>query len=253
MLIGIMSDSHDNFRGVRDALRIFSQRGVELVLHAGDMIGSGNCYTFEGCGMACELVYGNNDGERAGLAALLDIADPPRPLASGIHRVLAEQTGAPMPVRIDLDCNLNASASFRKGASSLLSNDLVLTIGLPLVAGLNLRQFVGVVAHEFGHFSQGFGLRLSYLVRGINVWFARVVYERDAWDVALEEWSMEAEDWRVMLVTKPSLGTKSSSGTDGRCLDNPTLCAWGRSRVAAQWLACKQGRMAGWRRRQCTA
>ena len=25
-------------------------------------------------------------------------ADPPRPLASGIHRVLAEQTGAPMPV-----------------------------------------------------------------------------------------------------------------------------------------------------------
>src|SRR3954469_10349067 len=24
--------------------------------------------------------------------------DPPRPLASGIHRVLAEQTGAPMPV-----------------------------------------------------------------------------------------------------------------------------------------------------------
>ena len=67
MLIGIMSDSHDNFRGVRDALRIFSQRDVELVLHAGDMIGSGNCYTFEGCGMACKLVYGNNDGDRIGL------------------------------------------------------------------------------------------------------------------------------------------------------------------------------------------
>jgi hypothetical protein len=93
---------------------------------------------------------------------------------------ISDLVGAPMPVRIDLDCNLNASAGFRKGASSLLSNDLVLTIGLPLVAGLNLRQFVGVVAHEFGHFSQGFGLRLSYLIRSINLWFARVVYERDA-------------------------------------------------------------------------
>lgn len=124
-------------------------------------------------------------------------------LQSALYAVIArisDLVGAPMPVRIDLDCNLNASAGFRKGASSLLSNDLVLTIGLPLVAGLDLRQFVGVVAHEFGHFSQGFGLRLSYLIRSINLWFARVVYERDAWDVALEEWSMEAEDWRVMLV-----------------------------------------------------
>lgn len=67
MLIGIMSDSHDNFRGIKDALRIFSQRGAKLVLHAGDMIGSGNCHTFEGCGMAIKLVYGNNDGDRVGL------------------------------------------------------------------------------------------------------------------------------------------------------------------------------------------
>ena len=28
---------------------------MKMVLFAGDMIGSGNCYTFEGCGMAVEL------------------------------------------------------------------------------------------------------------------------------------------------------------------------------------------------------
>jgi putative phosphoesterase len=67
MLIGIMSDSHDNIQGVKDALKIFSDRGVKLVLHAGDMIGSGNCYTFEGCNMDVKLVYGNNDGDRVGL------------------------------------------------------------------------------------------------------------------------------------------------------------------------------------------
>lgn len=67
MLIGIMSDAHDSIQGVRDALRLFSKRGVGLVLFAGDMIGSGNCYAFEGCGMPIKLVYGNNDGDRVGL------------------------------------------------------------------------------------------------------------------------------------------------------------------------------------------
>ena len=67
MILGIMSDSHDNIQGVKDALKIFKDRGAKMVLHAGDMIGSGNCYTFEGCGMAVKLVYGNNDGDRVGL------------------------------------------------------------------------------------------------------------------------------------------------------------------------------------------
>ncbi len=67
MLIGIMSDAHDSIQRVRDALKIFSQKGVKLVLFAGDMIGSGNCYTFEGFGIDVKLVFGNNDGDRLGL------------------------------------------------------------------------------------------------------------------------------------------------------------------------------------------
>ena len=68
MLIGIMSDAHDSIQGVKDALRVFSQKKVDLVLFAGDMIGSGNCYTFEGFEIPVKLVYGNNDGDRVGLA-----------------------------------------------------------------------------------------------------------------------------------------------------------------------------------------
>ena len=113
---------------------------------------------------------------------------------------ICDLVGAPMPKRIDLACELNASAGFRRGAASLLGNDLVLTIGLPLVAGLNLRQLAGVIAHEFGHFTQGFGMRLSYLIRCINGWFARLVYQRDAWDVWLEQCGTEANDWRVLIV-----------------------------------------------------
>jgi uncharacterized protein len=67
MLIGIMSDSHDRIQGVKDALSLFSKMNVELILHAGDMIGSGNCYAFEGLSMPVKLVFGNNDGDRVGL------------------------------------------------------------------------------------------------------------------------------------------------------------------------------------------
>jgi len=113
---------------------------------------------------------------------------------------ICEEVGAPMPTRIDLTCDLNASAGFRRGAMSMFGNDLVLSIGLPLIAGLNMQQFAGVIAHEFGHFTQGFGMRLSYVIRSVNGWFARVVYERDAWDVWLDAWATETQDWRSMIV-----------------------------------------------------
>ncbi len=102
---------------------------------------------------------------------------------------ICDAVRAPRPRRIDIDCNVNASASFGEGMLSLFGNNLVLTIGMPLVAGLELRQFAGVLAHEFGHFAQGAGMRLTYIIRTISYWFTRVVYERDQWDERLENWS----------------------------------------------------------------
>lgn len=112
-----------------------------------------------------------------------------------VERV-CDAVGAPVPSRIHLDCQVNASASFRRGMISFLGRDLVLTIGMPLVAGMTLRQLAGVLAHEFGHFAQGSGMRLTYVIRSINVWFARVVYERDQWDERLVVWS-ESIDIRI--------------------------------------------------------
>jgi Zn-dependent protease with chaperone function len=103
--------------------------------------------------------------------------------------------GAPAPKRIELDCNLNASASFRRGLLSFLGRDLILTLGLPLIAGLTERQLAGVIAHEFGHFRQGIGMRLSYLIRKINFWFFRVVYERDGWDELLYSLQTTGSGW----------------------------------------------------------
>src|SRR5205814_4243365 len=123
-----------------------------------------------------------------------------------VERICA-LVGAAMPRRIDIDCDINASASFRRGWLSLiLGRDLVLTIGMPLAAGLSLQQFAGVLAHEFGHFSQGAGMRLTYVVRSINMWFLRVVYQRDEWDEWLESMGGQ-RDWRIGWVCLVAQGS----------------------------------------------
>ena len=113
---------------------------------------------------------------------------------------ICDLIGAPMPRRIDLVCDLNAYVSFRRGAASFLGDDLVLTIGLPLVAGLNLAEFAGVVAHEIGHFTQSFGMRRGYLIGKINFWFLRLVYQRDALDLWLDECAEEGDSLMVVFV-----------------------------------------------------
>jgi Zn-dependent protease with chaperone function len=123
--------------------------------------------------------------------------------AHPVLRQLIEQVcaavGAPKPVSIEIDCQVNAGARLRRGLLSLGRRDLVLCIGLPLVKGFSTRQLAGVLAHEFGHFAQGAGMALTYVIRSINLWFARVVFERDQWDVMLEQGS-EKGDYRIMVL-----------------------------------------------------
>ena len=124
-----------------------------------------------------------------------------QPLLHAYVEALCASLGAPAPRRIDVDMQVNASASFRRGLGSFLGSDLVLTVGLPLTAGMTLGQWTGVLAHEFGHFTQGAAMRLSYVIGSVNHWFARVVYERDAWDARLERWQAEsASGWGMVIL-----------------------------------------------------
>jgi membrane associated rhomboid family serine protease/Zn-dependent protease with chaperone function len=127
----------------------------------------------------------------------LDV-DSERRLIAFVQRICM-MLRAPRPCRIDVNLDANASASPERGLRSLFERRIVLTIGLPLVAGLSMRQFAGVLAHELGHFGQGTGMRLSYVIARINLWFARVVYERDAWDVRLEAWA-KSRDPRIAVI-----------------------------------------------------
>lgn len=121
------------------------------------------------------------------------------PVVFAFVEAICRQVGAPAPREIEVNCDVNAGAGLRRGLISFFGNDLKLVVGLPLVSGMSVAQLAGVLAHEFGHFSQGTAMRLTYVIRSINGWFARVVHERDAWDLHLESWTRDI-DLRIGVV-----------------------------------------------------
>jgi hypothetical protein len=108
---------------------------------------------------------------------------------------LCSLQAAPSPRQIRVSIDVNASAGLRRGLTSLLRDDLELSIGLPLVRAMTLREFTGVLTHEFGHFAQGGAMRLSYLIRCVNHFLLKIAHERDGFDEAL----IEASRFRVFL------------------------------------------------------
>lgn len=111
------------------------------------------------------------------------------PLFFALVEKVCALVGAPMPQWVEVDSAVNASARLLPGWRGLIRNQLVLCVGMPLFAGLDTRQLAGILAHEFGHFSQGAGMRATALIYGVNGWLYRCAYRRDRWDDLLVKWS----------------------------------------------------------------
>ena len=80
-LVGIISDTHDNRKLIKKAADIFNERECALIVHAGDYIAPFTFFDLEGLQGSFIGVYGNNDGEKKGLAekfsAIGTIYEPP--------------------------------------------------------------------------------------------------------------------------------------------------------------------------------
>ncbi|UPW17278.1 M48 family metalloprotease [Agarivorans sp. TSD2052] len=112
--------------------------------------------------------------------------------------VMCDKLSVPRPAEICLDTEVNASAGGLDGLLSLRRGQLRLTIGLPLLTGMNMRQLSGILAHEFGHFAQSQAMQTRYIVHTVNTWFQSRAYEPDEWDIRLEKWA-EQEHMPLMM------------------------------------------------------
>jgi uncharacterized protein len=89
MRIGILSDTHDNLPKIEKAVKLFNQKKVDFVLHAGDFVAP---FTIDKLGkLRCDWrgVFGNNDGEKKGLSAKAQgrIRRPPLRIRLGARRI----------------------------------------------------------------------------------------------------------------------------------------------------------------------
>jgi hypothetical protein len=88
MKIGVISDTHDNLPAIDAAIRRFREAGVETILHGGDFVAPFALKRILQARLPVVGVFGNCDGERAGLAQLLpDLADGPRRLELGGKKI----------------------------------------------------------------------------------------------------------------------------------------------------------------------
>jgi putative phosphoesterase len=67
MIIGVLSDTHDNLANIQKAVDLFSMNGVEAIIHGGDFCSPFTLAVFKPLaekGVKMHAVFGNNDGDR---------------------------------------------------------------------------------------------------------------------------------------------------------------------------------------------
>jgi len=93
MIVGLVSDSHDNVPMLKRAVEHFNARACELVIHAGDLVAPFSIAVLKELACPFKAIYGNNDGEKVGLkmkAASIggSIDEPPLVVEAGSRRIV---------------------------------------------------------------------------------------------------------------------------------------------------------------------
>ena len=90
MKLGVISDSHDNLPMIRKAVHYFTDEDrVDAVVHAGDFVAPFSVRELAKLTVPIYGVFGNNDGERAGISKVLpQIQEPPLHLELGGRKLI---------------------------------------------------------------------------------------------------------------------------------------------------------------------
>jgi len=77
MLIGVISDTHDDISAINKAVEFFNLRKADLVLHCGDFSSVYAAQEFLKLNCGFRAVFGNNDFDRAELSNIININPAP--------------------------------------------------------------------------------------------------------------------------------------------------------------------------------
>lgn len=80
MIVGVISDTHDNLFKINKAVKFFNKKKVGFVFHLGDFVAPFAVNLFNQLHCPWQGVFGNNDGEREGLLKISAGKISPAPL-----------------------------------------------------------------------------------------------------------------------------------------------------------------------------
>jgi len=93
VLVGVLSDTHDNLGNVEKAIDLLKKKNITTVIHAGDIIAPFTLKKFSKSGLRFYGVLGNNDGEiyllsKIALSEGLSLRHPPYELKLGDRKIV---------------------------------------------------------------------------------------------------------------------------------------------------------------------
>ncbi|MEM7282514.1 MAG: M48 family metallopeptidase [Pseudomonadota bacterium] len=109
------------------------------------------------------------------------------PLLYALVHEICERGDLQVPAEVRLNCRVGLSVGPKTGWSGFAQKESVLTIGLPLIAGLTIRQFAGALAHELGHYRGIKDPRVLFFIYRVNRWLYQCGYEKDELDLRCEK------------------------------------------------------------------
>lgn len=127
--------------------------------------------------------------KRTDRSGFIEIRKADHPDLFSFIRTLSKETKTKLPKRIFLAPGVNASVFYDSSFFSMffpVRKNLL--IGLGLINSVNMSEFKSVIAHEFGHFSQG-SMRLGSYVYNVNKLIHNLLYENNGYANAIDSWA----------------------------------------------------------------
>ena len=133
-----------------------------------------------------KFIFKKNETDYSGFTEI-DINEEPE-LKKMIEE-LVNEIGTDFPKRIYLSHEVNASVFYNSSFWSMfLPVKKNLHIGLGLVNSTTVSEFKGILAHEFGHFSQK-SMKVGSFVYNVNKIIFNILYDNEGYNKAVNTWS----------------------------------------------------------------
>lgn len=133
-----------------------------------------------------KFIFTKNIVDRSGLT---EIFEKDQPELFTLIREIVQEVQTDFPKRIYLSSDVNAAVFYDSGFWSMfLPVRKNLQIGMGLVNTVTVSEFKGILAHEFGHFSQR-SMKVGSYVYNVNYIIHNMLFDNASFDGTLEHWS----------------------------------------------------------------